>query len=156
VREAVFPAVQALLELDGATVLDLYAGSGAMGLEALSRGAARAVLVENARPALAALRQNLTELDFGPAAETVFADASEWLASAEPRPFDFVYVDPPYIHRVDADLALLAERGWLADGAVVAVERERRDAAFDWPEPLHAVKDKRYGDTTVRYARVGG
>jgi 16S rRNA (guanine966-N2)-methyltransferase len=150
-REGLFSS---LGELTGAAVLDLYAGSGAVGLEAASRGAAAVVLVEREPHALAAIRANVEAL--GLAAVEVRAELVErFLAGAPPRPapFDVVYVDPPYADPVDGVLALLAGGGWLAAGATVVVERDRRSPAPAWPAPLVAHRSRRYGDSTLWYGR---
>jgi 16S rRNA (guanine966-N2)-methyltransferase len=155
VREALLPALGAVVPLDGARVLDLYAGSGAVALEALSRGASHAVLVENARTALTVLHRNIAALGVADQCTVVPSDASEWLATAAPpggTPFSVVFLDPPYKRAVEPDLARLAARGWLAADAVVAVERAARDGAIDWPTGYTPIKQRRYGDTLVAYA----
>lgn len=153
VREALFATLGAVADVAGARLLDLYAGSGAVALEGLSRGAARATLVEKARGAVAACRRNAAALDFADACEIVAADVTTWLTTAEPAPYDLVFADPPYARSLTDDLAALTGRGWLAAGAVVAVERASRDAAVDWPTGLTPLRTRRYGDTTVHYAR---
>ena len=145
-REGLFNTLAALGGVEGARVLDLYAGTGALGLEALSRGAAAATLVEQADKALAALRRNVDEL--GLAAEVVAAPAERFLAGA-PRPYDVVLLDPPY--DVDADPVLAQLVPWLAAGAVVALERRTRGAAPTWPEGLVAERSRRYGEATLWY-----
>ena len=153
VREALFASVDALTELEGARLLDLYAGSGALALEGLSRGAAHATLVEKARDALGVCRRNAATLGFGEVCDIVAADVTSWLATAEPRPYDLVLADPPYARPVADDLTSLAERGWLAPTAVVVVERGARDADVDWPAALTPLRSRRYGDTVLHYAR---
>jgi 16S rRNA (guanine966-N2)-methyltransferase len=95
-REAVFNLLQSRADLRGARVLDLFAGSGALGLEALSRGAAEAVFVEKAGGALGVIRENAAALGFGPRARIVRADALRWLERGEGNPFDLAFADPPY------------------------------------------------------------
>jgi 16S rRNA (guanine966-N2)-methyltransferase len=150
VREALFSALEHDPGLDGAAVLDLCAGSGALGLEALSRGAAHALLVESDRRAAAVLRRNVADLGL-PGAEVRAATAATVLGAPAPRAYDVVLVDPPY-EVPDAEvagwLADAAAQGWLADGATVVVER-RAGAAFPWPEPLVARRVRRYGDTEL-------
>lgn len=139
VREAIFDILQAFVDLDGARVLDLFAGSGAMGIEALSRGASGAVFVESDAGALGTLRANLTSLGLEDRAEVVQADATTWMARArtkQPR-FDLALCDPPY--RFDAwgdvldgvwdlgvDLAVLESDRPLEPGPRFEVPRSRR------------------------------
>ncbi len=148
-REGLFSSLQSLLDLDGARVLDLYAGSGALGLEALSRGGAQATLVERDPAALTALRANVSAL--GLAATVVDADVEAFLERA-PEPQDLVLIDPPYDQEVDAALALLAP--WLAPGAVVVVERRTRGGAPATPAGTAPVRDRRYGEATLWYFRA--
>jgi 16S rRNA (guanine966-N2)-methyltransferase len=156
VREAVFSAVTSSLgSLGGARVLDLYAGSGAIGLEALSRGAAHALLVERDRAALAVLRANVASLGLA-GAEVLGADVARVVAGAPVGPaYDLVFADPPY-ELADGDLERvltdLAAHGWLADGALVLVERARRGDTLDWPEGYRVDRDRSYGETVVRSA----
>lgn len=150
VREALFSALEHDPGLGGAAVLDLCAGSGALGLEALSRGAGHALLVESDRRAAGVLRRNVADLGL-PGAEVRAAPAAAVLGAPAPRAYDVVLVDPPY-DVPDAEVAgwLAAARahGWLVDGAVVVVER-RSGTAFPWPAPLEGVRERRYGDTVL-------
>jgi 16S rRNA (guanine966-N2)-methyltransferase len=155
VREALFAALDHDPGLAGTTVLDLCAGSGALGLEALSRGAAHALFVESDRGAAAVLRRNIAELGL-PGAVVRAAAAATVLAGPADRPCDIVLVDPPY-ELPDAEIAgwltAGAAHGWLAAEATVVVERSVRSAAFPWPEPLHALRERRYGDTVLHVGR---
>jgi len=156
VREALFSALVADPGLDGAAVLDLCAGSGALGLEALSRGAAHALFVESDRRAAAVLRRNIAELGLTGAAVRV-APAIVVLAGPADRAYDVVLVDPPYeVPDVEVAgwLAAAAGHGWLAAEAVVVVERAARTGGFAWPEPLLAVRDRRYGDTVLHLGHL--
>ncbi|MEU6642379.1 16S rRNA (guanine(966)-N(2))-methyltransferase RsmD [Saccharomonospora sp. NPDC046836] len=153
VREALFNALEVAGELDGARVLDLYAGSGALGLEALSRGAADVLFVEADRRAVDVLRGNVTLLGLG----GTVRHAKVEVVVAEPAaaPFDIVLADPPYAlsgDRLSAVLTDLADRGWLTEGALVIVERALRDGEPQWPQALHALRTKRYGDTALFWA----
>ena len=145
VREALFSILGARVE--GAAVLDLFAGSGALGLEALSRGAVRATFVESAPAAQRALRANVEAL--GAEAELVRADALRWLRSAPPgaRQYDLVFLDPPYRHaeRLAQPLSE-ALPAVLAPGAVVVAESDRR-APLRLSLPL--IDQRRYGDTLI-------
>ena len=148
-REGLFSSLQSLLDLDGASVLDLYAGSGALGLEALSRGAASATLVERDPAALAVLRANVGELGLPATVED--ADVVAFLCRPA-VPVDLVLLDPPYELDVDVPLALLGP--WLAPGAVVVVERRTRGLAPVAPEALVPLRHRRYGEATLWYFRA--
>jgi 16S rRNA (guanine966-N2)-methyltransferase len=155
-REALFNSLAALLELDGAHVLDLYAGTGAVGLEALSRGAATAVLVESGRAALDVLRGNVRALGL-PGATVVGRSVAAYLRTPPTRPFDLVFADPPYA-LADTELAgvlgAIAAPEWLAERGLVVVERSARTAAPPWPAGLITpVRDRRYGDGVLWYGR---
>jgi 16S rRNA (guanine(966)-N(2))-methyltransferase RsmD len=148
VREALFSA---LGEISGARVLDLFAGTGALGLEALSRGAARATFVDNARPALQALRENIAALDVGDRA-TVVAEPALRAVGSLAGPFDLVFIDPPYA-ALDAVPPLVAtlDRA-LLPGATVVLEHASRD-----PQPrlgeLEGKPARVYGDTALSIYR---
>lgn len=148
-REGLFSTLQSLLDLEGATVLDLYAGSGALGLEALSRGAARATLVERDPKALAALRANVEDL--GLPARVVAADVEGHLRTA-PEPADLVLLDPPYSSDVEPVLAQLGP--WLAAGALVVVERPSRGGAPAVPPDWEQLRCRRYGEAALWYFRA--
>jgi len=141
-REGMFSSLQSLLDLEGAAVLNLYAGSGALGLEALSRGAASATLVESDERALAVLRRNTETL--GLPAVVVGLEVERFLAGT-PEPYDLVLLDPPY--ELEIDLAALVP--WAAD--VVVVERRSRGPQLTWPAGLEAVRSRRYGEATLWY-----
>ncbi len=148
-REGLFSSLLSLLDLEGARVLDLYAGSGALGLEAVSRGAASATLVEDDPDALAVLRGNVEHLGFR-SAYVVPQLVERFLAvDSEPR-YDLALLDPPYEVDVVPVLELLAP--WLAEDAVVAVERRTRGPALGWPAAYEPVRDRRYGEATLWYA----
>ena len=153
VREALFNALEAAGELADARVLDLYAGSGALGLEALSRGAAGAVFVESDRRAAQVLRANVSALGLG---GSVRAGAVESvLAQPADEPFHLVLADPPYsvgAARIGAVLTALADRGWIAPDGLVVVERALRDGEPDWPAGFEPVRTSRYGDTALHWA----
>ncbi len=154
VRAAVANTLAAAGGLDGARVLDLYAGSGALGLELLSRGARSAVLVDNSRRAQQAIRANLQQL--GTDRATVVAGDALGYASSTDESFDVVVADPPYdvpAAVLAAIITVLQQRGRLRPEADVILERSVRDAPFDWPDPLTRIKTKRYGDTLVCYGR---
>lgn len=148
-REGLFSSLLSLLDLDGVRVLDLYAGSGALGFEALSRGAGSATLVESDPAAVAVLRANVEHL--GLAGTHVLAQPVEAFLAADPEPrYDLVLLDPPYELAVGPVLALL--QPWLASHAVVVVERSRRDPELAWPAGYEPVRSRRYGEATLWYA----
>jgi 16S rRNA (guanine966-N2)-methyltransferase len=147
-REGLFSTLLSLVDLEGARVLDLYAGSGALGLEALSRGAAEATLVERDPRALTAVRANVAAL--GAAALVVEADAAAFLARGGP-PYRLVLLDPPY--DVDVAPVLEALEPWVEAGGVVVVERASRGAAPTAPDWLVQDRSRRYGEATLWYFR---
>ncbi|MCY3748696.1 MAG: 16S rRNA (guanine(966)-N(2))-methyltransferase RsmD [Chloroflexi bacterium] len=145
IRAAAFDALQGP---PPARVLDLYAGSGAFGLEALSRGAAYACFIERSRRAAAVIRQNLDLLDFREQGEVVLGDARR-LALARGAPFGLVFADPPYAD--DPWVALfdaLETPGVLTNDALVVTETSSRIGAPRAPFGWHRVKERRHGDTT--------
>lgn len=153
VREAVFNALQARMDLDGARVLDLYAGSGALGLEALSRGAAHVRFVESDRRAAAVLRRNVEALGL-PGAQVSVGAVSTVLQGDPGPPYDVVLADPPYVLEstaLDGVLGALIAGRWLAPGALLVVERAARAAPPAWPDGVAALTQRRYGDTAVYY-----
>lgn len=154
VREALFSAVEAAIDLDGARVLDLYAGSGALGLEALSRGAAVATFVESERAAISVLEKNIAAVGL-PGAEVRRGSVGAVLRAGG-TPYDLVLADPPYQlpgAELGSALAALVTGSWTRPGSVIVVERARRSGAPPWPEVLVAGKIRRYGDTELHWAR---
>jgi 16S rRNA (guanine966-N2)-methyltransferase len=155
VRESLFNVLEARLDLDGAHVLDLYAGSGALGLEALSRGAASAVFVESDRRAADAIAANVSALGVhGASVRRGSVDAV--LAAAPTRPVDLVFADPPYdvpTSTVEVMVAALGA-GWVAVGAVAVIERPAASAPVQWPAGWTAWRDRRYGDTRVEFGEL--
>ena len=168
-REGLFASLLSELgTFDGARVLDLYAGSGAIGLEALSRGAGRVLLVESDARAAAVIKANVKAVDLPGA--TVAVDRVERLLA---RPlaggqnhdhehdrdrFDLVIADPPYALADDAVARVLTllQGGWLADGALVVIERATRSGPVDWTPGFLPGKSRRYGEATFWYGWYGG
>jgi 16S rRNA (guanine966-N2)-methyltransferase len=153
-REALFGSVTALLDLAGARVLDLYAGSGAVGLEAVSRGAAQALLVESDARAAATARDNARALGLADRV-TVRRDRVERALAGPPAEHDLVFADPPYA-LADDELAGILGRlaeGWLARDAVLVVERASRGPGPRWPDRVQPLKQRRYGEGTLWYGR---
>jgi 16S rRNA (guanine966-N2)-methyltransferase len=160
-REGLFGTLVALHgPLDGASVLDLYAGSGAVGLEALSRGARRALFVEADTRAARVIRDNIQAV--GLSGGELVTDRVERLlgrARTGPERYDLAVADPPYAvtdDEVTAMLAALDAGGWLAPGAVVAVERATRSGPVSWPPGYESDRSRRYGDTTFWYGLAAG
>ncbi|MGE5185912.1 MAG: 16S rRNA (guanine(966)-N(2))-methyltransferase RsmD [Acidobacteriota bacterium] len=152
VRQAIF---NILPDLEGGHVLDLFAGSGALGLEALSRGAAHVTFVDAAKPALAAVRANLDALGVTDRATVIAGDAVAAAAGQVPaEPWRVVFVDPPY----RSDLAVRATGAiplaHLAPGAVIVIEHDRRNAPPDALGSLLRTDQRRYGDTLVSFYRA--
>jgi 16S rRNA (guanine966-N2)-methyltransferase len=153
VREAVFNTVQARRDLEGARVLDLYAGSGALGLEALSRGATHVRFVESDRRAAAVLCRNVQALGL-PGTQVSTADVLAVLRGNPDQPYDVVLADPPYAldeRAVGGMLGALVSGGWLAPAALIVVERAARARPPIWPAGVIALTNRRYGDTAVYY-----
>lgn len=161
VREALFSALEAWAgSLHDLRFLDLYAGSGAIGLEAWSRGAAAVTLVEADRRTADLIRANARSIDCD-VAEVVARTVAAVLAEPARAPYDLVFADPPYPlsdEAVATDLALLAAHAWLADGALVVVERSRRSPEPAWPAGLEPLAGKRrlkkYGETNLWLAEA--
>ncbi|KUL39824.1 16S rRNA (guanine(966)-N(2))-methyltransferase RsmD [Streptomyces sp. NRRL F-4489] len=157
-REGMFSTWEALDgPLTGARVLDLYGGSGAVGLEALSRGAAHVLLVEADTRAVRTIRENVRTVGL-PGAEVRPGKAEQTAAGPPPGdPYDIVFLDPPYAVGDDElreILLTLRGQGWFADGALVTVERSTRGGAFAWPDGFEAIKARRYGEGTLWYGRA--
>jgi 16S rRNA (guanine966-N2)-methyltransferase len=155
-REGLFNTLATLVDLDGARVLDLFAGTGAVGLEALSRGAAAAVFVESDRGAAEVLRRNVRDVGLD-GARVVRRPVAAVLAEPPPDgPFDLVFADPPYAlaeEKVAEMLATLVDNGWLTEHAVVIVERAVRGPEFRWPEGFEPLRERRYGEGVLWYGR---
>jgi 16S rRNA (guanine966-N2)-methyltransferase len=136
-------------------VLDLYAGSGALGLEALSRGAAECLLVESDARAARVLHANVAALGL-PGARVVVDTVERALATAPAAPYDVVLADPPYdtrAQRVAQVLLALLEGGWADAGTVAAVERPTRGAPLTWPAGWEPARERKYGEATLWYGR---
>ncbi|MEU7059625.1 16S rRNA (guanine(966)-N(2))-methyltransferase RsmD [Streptomyces sp. NPDC046197] len=158
-REGLFSTWQSLIggPLDGERVLDLYAGSGAVGLEALSRGAGHTLLVEADARAVRTVRDNVRSIGL-PGAEVRAGKAEQIVRTAPPRdPYDIVFLDPPYAVSDDdlrEILLTLRTEGWLAEEALVTVERSTRGGKFTWPHGFAAIRARRYGEGTFWYGRA--
>ncbi|MDX6353415.1 MAG: rRNA (guanine966-N2)-methyltransferase [Streptomyces sp.] len=157
-KEGLFSTWQSLRgTLEGARVMDLYAGSGAVGLEALSRGAEHVLLVEADPRAASVVRENVTALRL-PGAEVRAARADKIAAGPAPEhPYDVAFLDPPY-DVPDDDLReillTLVANDWLAARALVTVERRTRGGEFGWPAGFGGLRSRRYGEATLWYGRA--
>jgi 16S rRNA (guanine966-N2)-methyltransferase len=165
VREALFSAVAAWAgradappdqALAGLAFLDLYAGSGAVGLEAASRGAGPVLLVEANKRTAAVTERNAADL--GLAVRVRAAKVETVVAQPAAQPFDVVFLDPPYDvpgPTVDGVVRALHEQGWLVPDALVVVERSRRTPAVGWPDAVGEAWSRSYGETVLHYGACG-
>jgi 16S rRNA (guanine966-N2)-methyltransferase len=160
-REGLFATITAVHgPLRRAGVLDLYAGSGAVGLEALSRGAERALFVESDPAAARVIRANMAVVGL-PGGRLITGTVARALSrgpGGEP-PFDVMVADPPYATgdgEVTAMLAALREGGWLAPGALLVVERATRSGPVLWPAGFSSDRSRRYGEATFWYGLAAG
>jgi 16S rRNA (guanine966-N2)-methyltransferase len=162
VREAVFSSLEAMDAVSGINVLDLYAGSGALGLEAVSRGAASAVLVERSAQAASVCRANAravlaaAERSPGrrPAISVSQSSVNAYVRQPSGARFDLVFLDPPYDVPDDELGTVLTDLvASLSQDAVVVVERSSRSPEPRWPDGLEALRSKSYGETTVWFAQ---
>lgn len=155
-REAMFNTLRAHLDLAGAHVLDLFAGTGAVGLEALSRGAESVTFVESDRTACEAIKRNVDSVGL-PGTQLHRRQAATFLVGAgTDTAFDLVFADPPYAYRDDhlaALLVALAEPGWLAAEALIVIERSARGTEPAWPPGIALVTSRRYGEGVLWYGR---
>jgi 16S rRNA (guanine966-N2)-methyltransferase len=157
VREALFSVIESWCgSLTGLRFLDLYAGSGAVGLEAWSRGAGVVTMVEYDRRTASMISANARELGFN-RVDVVTAPVSGTLARAPSAPYDVAFLDPPYAQpeeEVASDLAALREHDWLVPGAMVVVERGSRGAEPAWPGGFTDSRQKKYGETVLWYVHA--
>jgi len=157
VREALFSALESQRgNLVGVQVLDLYAGSGALGLEAASRGAEVVVSVESDRRTAKLIGDNAREL--GLPCRVVAQPVERWLANGSDERFDIVFADPPYpLENPDLErvLGMLAD-GRLTEGATIVLERSARTPEPAWPAGLELVRRRDYGETVLWYVRAAG
>jgi 16S rRNA (guanine966-N2)-methyltransferase len=154
VRESLFNILTARLDLTGLSVLDLYAGSGGLGLEALSRGAGSVLFVESDRRAATVLERNIATIGL-PGATVRRGQVAVVLAARTAAPVDLVLADPPYEvggSEVEALLAGLAVNGWVRDGSVAVVERAAGGPSLNWPDGWDCWQPRIYGDTRLELA----
>lgn len=161
VREALFSAIASWAGtasgppdqgLAGLAFCDLYAGSGAVGLEAASRGASPVLLVEADRGTAAIAARNASVLELTAGVQAIRVE--QLLRQPAMQPYDVIFADPPYevsSATVDAQLRMLLDQGWLADAGLVVVERSRRTPPVTWPSGFGGTWSKRYGETTLSF-----
>ncbi|HMK41371.1 MAG TPA: 16S rRNA (guanine(966)-N(2))-methyltransferase RsmD [Methyloceanibacter sp.] len=159
VRQALFNVLEhgpARFEFEGARVLDLFAGTGALALEALSRGARYAVFIEEDAAARAAIRRNVEALSLTGVTKIWRRDATRLGEAGTLQPFELVFCDPPYGKGLgERALAAAATGGWLAKGAIAVLE-ERAASEIAWPAPFQEIDRRRYGDTVIALAQAEG
>jgi 16S rRNA (guanine966-N2)-methyltransferase len=158
VREALFSTLSSLIDLSGARVADLYAGSGAIGLEAASRGADSVLLVESERQAARVARANIEALRLGEVVILATTRVASLLPTGPPAAggYHVVVADPPYAlpeSELQAVQEALLRHGWLAPEAVVVLERSARSPAVTWVPGLTGERSRRYGETILWYGR---
>ncbi len=166
VREAIFSAVAAWAgaaadapeaALAGLAFCDLYAGSGAVGLEAASRGADPVLLVEQHRPAASHIRRNAADL--GLRVRVQVGDVASLLRRRPASGYDIVFADPPYDHpsdSIDAQLVSLVDHGWVCRPGLIILERSRRSAPPKWPGVVTKAWARPYGETAVYFGSLEG
>ena len=156
VREAIFSSVEhSHAGFTDVNVLDLFAGSGALALEAISRGAAYALMMENDPKAIAAIKENMSTLKIRNARVQGGELFSHLISDLPENTFDVVFADPPYNladDKITLMLEALSNRGWLAPDALIVVERDKY-SDFMWPHEYTNISQRTYGDTVVSYAR---
>ena len=154
VRESLFNVLAARIDFVGRDVVDLYAGSGALGLEALSRGAASALFVESDARAASVIAQNIASLGVR-GASVRRGTVAAVLAGGAARPVDLVFADPPYEvddAAISEMLVALVAGGWSTPGTVAVVERSASGPEIGWPDEWSVWSARRYGDTRIELA----
>jgi 16S rRNA (guanine966-N2)-methyltransferase len=157
-RESIFNILEHRYDdpVGGARVLDLFAGTGALGLEAMSRGAVFTLFIDDGAEARALIRQNVEALGLGGVTRIFRRDATRLGAAHPNQPFGLVFLDPPYRKGLaEASLASLRDGGWLAPDALVVVE-EAADAGFTAPKGYAEIERRRYDDTEFTLLRAEG
>jgi 16S rRNA (guanine(966)-N(2))-methyltransferase RsmD len=156
VREALFSTLETLTDIDGCRFADLYAGSGAVGLEAASRGAAHVLLVEAQARAARTVRENITALGLGQVCRLVTARVSTVLADPAGEAYDVIFADPPYAlpdQELEQAVAAGVGNGWLGPDGVLVLERSTRSGEPAAIEGVTAERSRRYGESTLWYFR---
>jgi len=158
VRQALFNVLEhgaPQFEFEGVRVLDLFAGSGALGLEALSRGARFCLFVEDSAQARAAIRRNVEALGLTGITKIWRRDATKLGEAGTIQPFHLIFCDPPYGQGLgERALAEVVNTGWAEEGAIAVLE-DRADAGIVWPARFEEIDRRRYGNTEITIARAG-
>lgn len=156
VREALFSTLESMTGIAGCRFADLFAGSGAVGLEAASRGAGAVLLVESDARAARVVRANIAALDLTGVCRLRTGTVTAALADPVDAPFDVVFADPPYAvdeAEITSLLRALVERDWLGPQAVVVLERSARSPEPSWPDYVTSDRARRYGESMLWYGR---
>jgi len=140
-------------KVEGGAFLDLFAGAGGIGIEALSRGAGRVVFVDAAKSSLAAVKQNIEQLGFGERAEVVLSKAESFLKRPA-GPFDLVFLDPPYAEEMQPLLEMVAGAGILKPHSIVIAEHFKKQVSPERAGTLALYREARYGDTVLAFYRA--
>jgi 16S rRNA (guanine966-N2)-methyltransferase len=153
-REGIFSTVESLIDFEPELhVLDLFAGTGAWGLEAASRGAGHVDLVERESKAVAVCQENISRV--GLPVKVHLASVEKWLMQAAHLKYGLVFLDPPYVlanEKVESILSQLLTSEWLEPGALVCVERPSAGKNFTWPAQFTPLRERKYGLAAVHYA----
>jgi len=139
--------------LDGAAFLDLFAGTGGIGIEALSRGASRAVFIDDSRKSLDAVRHNIGQAGFGSRAQVIASKAESFIKKTEDR-YDIIFLDPPYTQEFGPLLELIAGSALLAPAAVVVAEHFKKQPSLERAGALTLYREAVYGDTVLAFYRM--
>ncbi|MBE6591133.1 MAG: 16S rRNA (guanine(966)-N(2))-methyltransferase RsmD [Ruminococcaceae bacterium] len=155
-KEGMFSSIQ--FDIEGARVLDLFSGSGQLGLEALSRGAAFAVFVDASQDSLNVTRQNVVKTGFTDRSRIIRSEYGEYIKNAgkQNEKFDIVFADPPYGKEIIGEIVKrLLKNGLLNDGAIVLCETDNGEVELEGAEGIESVKKYKYGKTFVYMVRIG-
>jgi len=152
VKQALFNIIS--LKIEGAVFLDLFAGAGGIGIEALSRGAQRVVFVDASRRSVDVVKHNIGQIGFGDRAEVVFSKAETFLKKAS-GPYDIVYLDPPYAEEIGPLLGRLAGAGILKPDSIVIAEHIKKQPSPESAGALSLYREAQYGDTVLAFYTFG-
>jgi 16S rRNA (guanine(966)-N(2))-methyltransferase RsmD len=152
VKQALFNIIS--LKIEGAVFLDLFAGAGGIGIEALSRGAQRVVFVDASRRSVDVVKHNIGQIGFGDRAEVVFSKAETFLKKAS-GPYDIVYLDPPYAEEMQPLLGRLAGAGILKPDSIVIAEHFKKQPSPESAGTLRLYREAQYGDTVLAFYKLG-
>ena len=155
IKETLFNMIQ--YDIPGSTFLDLFSGSGGIGIEALSRGAKEAYFVEKAKPALRCIRENLRYTKLDKKAQVLATDVNSAIRQLETKnvTFDHIFMDPPYYKNMFIDaLSSIDEADLLCDDGIIVVEHDTKDKFVDKIGRLEKTRDKKYGNTTLTFYKL--